>query len=369
MSEAKPILKILKIKKLEKKFTSVTDRPVGISGVFIHWGIYSVPAFSPHRKTIPKTGVYNGSEWYLGRLKNTFLYKYDTRDYHNANYGPFPDSESAIKRYYDFIAEFEEASINWDPVSIVSKIKETGAKYIIITAKHHDGVCLYPSEYGMYHTKRDYIGELSKATRAAGLEFGIYYSLMEWASPPIAPYSTGIKKVSAYINSVLIAQLKEVVTRYEPNILWADGHWHHSVSTWNTDKFLEWLFILRDQSSGNLIINDRWGKDFSEFLDTLPTSQRDMYLSRIYKTGEDRLLKAPCQASGFSVLWEHVNTISNSWGYAANQTPMDFKSKEEIQSLCSQVHAGGGRFTINVGLRPDGSFDPAEEKVLNEIKI
>ena len=359
MSEVKPILKI-KIKGVSKSIVG------GVSGVFIHWGIYSIPAFSPRRKRIPKTGVYNGSEWYLGRLKNPFLYKYETREYHNVKYGPYVDNESAIKGYYDLILEFEEANKEWDALTIVNKIKGTGAKYIIITAKHHDGICIYPSKYGMYHTERDYIGELCKATRAAGLEFGIYYSLMEWATLPRGSYSTGRKKVGEYINNVLMCQLKELVLRYEPDILWADGHWHHTVSTWNSDKFLEWLFILRDRPSEKLITNDRWGNDFFEFIYSLPSTQRNLYLSRIYKTGEDRLIKSVDMGD---ILWEHVNTISNSWGYASNQKPDDYKSKEEIESLCYQVHGGGGRFTLNVGLRPDGTFDPSEEKVLNEIRI
>ena len=161
----------------------------------LHWGIYSIPAFNPFRKT--KKGIYNGrfflfsffflsffptlfppffkklSEWYLQRLKNTFLYGKATQQYHKKNYGK--------KEYHLFLEDFEKATQvgynkqqgkrynnswltllfvclffqkEWRPEPWVELFKKCGAEYVIITAKHHDGVALYPSEVGTYSTSR-----------------------------------------------------------------------------------------------------------------------------------------------------------------------------------------------------------------------
>lgn len=331
------------------------------AGIFIHWGIYSIPAY------LPAGNPSNGSEWYLGRLMKPFLYKYDTQEYHSQKYGPFSSTKEMYARYYDFISEFETAAKDWNPKSWVDKIKKTGAEYLYITAKHHDGVSMYPSKFGMYHTNRDYIEELRVETIKAGLKFGVYYSLKEWT--PIGN-ARAENKVKSYVEGTVHPQLHEIVQRYTPDILWVDGDWDHSTATWESEKFLDWLFQNTD-----IITNERWGKDFLQFIGSLSPAKRALYSSRCYQTkqkppGTDRLM-APYgpfdNGPWFQGLWEHVNTISKSWGYASNQPDSAYKSVDAIKKLYTTINSTGGKFTINIGPKSDGSLDEKEEVVLDNL--
>lgn len=323
-------------------------------GVFIHWGIYSIPAFNPKRKTIKKSGIYNGSEWYIQRVKNTFLYGYDTLNYHTEQYGPFSNKQDIIKSYYNLIPDFEKKATSLDVKYLINIIKQSGAKYVYITAKHHDGVSLYPTNFGMYHTNRDYIDEIRKEAINSGLKFGIYYSLLEWT--PL--YTTGKKKIEKYVDETMFPQIYEIMEKYNPDVLWVDGDWNHTPEVFKTEQILDKLF----NKYPNLITNDRWGKNFWTWFKTLPDNKQKFYLTRIYKTGQDRLMKA-------NGLWEHVNTISNSWGYAKNQTDGDYKNVETLKKLYNDIVSNGGKFTLNIGPKPDGSLDPREEKSLNNFYI
>lgn len=146
-------------------------------GIFIHWGIYSVPAYAPVNEV---EGIYEKyAEHYYNRLlggNKLFL------DFHEKHYGK-------DFSYADFAPMFTAAYFN--PNEWADLFKEAGAKYVVLTSKHHDGFCLWPSAYSprwnstVTGPKRDLIGALSKATREAGLHFGLYYSLLEWVDEPI----------------------------------------------------------------------------------------------------------------------------------------------------------------------------------------
>nr|QBK93401.1 MAG: alpha-L-fucosidase [Pithovirus LCPAC404] len=307
-------------------------------GIFMHWGIYSIPAYNPERKV--KKLAYNGSEWYLARLKNTFLYKKKTVDYHAENY-PGVD-------YHDFLQQFEEEVEQFDSEKLMDIIEKTGAQYIVITTKHHDGVSLYPSKYGRYHTTRDLIGEIAESARKRGIVFGLYYSLMEWTPD----YSRGYKKVRHYITNVMIPQMKELVEKYKPRIFWTDGDWNHKPETWKTVEFLDWLF---EESSVRdfVTINDRWGKKNT-------VSDDPKYKDRMVRNMGDRYIPERKEEQP----WEHCTTVSQSWGYARNQKDTDYKTPRQLELLMGRVLKKGGRLLLNVGLRPDGTMDPKEQKAL-----
>src|SRR3989338_11482906 len=309
-------------------------------GVIIHWGIYSVPAFNPRRKNT-KTAIYNGSEWYQARLLDKRgMYRGYTIDYHKKNYNGLD--------YYDFIEKFETNAKSWDPKIWIDLIKKSGASYAILTVKHHDGVVLYPSTIPGKNTKRNYIKEFTDACRIAGLSVGLYYSLMEFTTER---YSKGKIKVQKYINNVLIPQLKEIVINFNPDILWTDGDWHHTMETWHSEKFLDWLFSVNPK----IIINDRWGKDFKSIRDS-------KYKKLAYCTGTDRLTDSK------ESKWEYVGTIGLSWGYDQFQLHSDYKTASEIKLLYNKLVTNGcGRFTLNIGPKSDGSLDPYEENVLKSL--
>jgi alpha-L-fucosidase len=145
----------------------------------------------------------------------------------------------------------------------------SGAKYIVPTSKHHDGFALWPSAHAStaYRRhwnaadagpKRDLIGEIAHAVRARGLKFGIYYSLYEWFHPSWRPYEEDA--VADYVGRHMLPQLKDVVQRYAPSLIFSDGEWELPSAAWRSEEFLAWLYN-HSPCRADVIVNDRWGKE------------------------------------------------------------------------------------------------------------
>ena len=135
-----------------------------------------------------------------------------------------------------------------------------GAQYVVLTSKHHEGFALWPSRYSWNWNAvdvgphRDVLGDLTAAVRRAGLRMGYYYSLYEWFNPQ---YHDDLR---GYIDGYMWPQLKELVTTYEPDVVWTDGEWDHPSDVWRSTDFLAWLYNespVRDR----VVVNDRWGKE------------------------------------------------------------------------------------------------------------
>ena len=189
-------------------------------GIFIHWGPYSVPAWAP-------AGTY--SEWYQYWLQNKTCFGNShpkptaVYDYHVKTYGE-------DFSYYRFGELFKAQ--DFDPEAWAKLFEQSGAKYIVLTSKHHDGFCLWPNQhankaYGRPWNsqdagpRRDLIGELKQAVEKTPVKFGLYYSLYEWFNPLWEDPT----KRERFVDEHFLPQIKELVTRYQPAILWADGDW------------------------------------------------------------------------------------------------------------------------------------------------
>ena len=195
-------------------------------GIFIHWGVYAVPAFS-------KVGEY--SEWYWHSLVEN---KAEYVNFHQKNYGPG-------FQYADFIPQFKAELFN--PEQWADVFERSGAKYIVLTSKHHEGWTLWPNEqankswgrpWNAAETgpMRDLLGDLSKAVRKTSVKMGIYYSLYEWYNPIFKT------NVDEYVDKHMIPQFKDVVTKYAPSVIFSDGEWDYPSSTWRSEELLSWLF-------------------------------------------------------------------------------------------------------------------------------
>ena len=149
-------------------------------GIFIHWGLYSVPAFAPPTGEL---GAIPDHEWFVS---NPYAEWY----YNSVNVGRGPTYEHHVKTYgadfkYERFADMWKAE-NWDPDRWAELFEEAGAKYVVAVSKHHDGFCLYPSRYTDYSSVdrgpcRNIIGELAEAVRKRGIRFGLYYSsIIDW---------------------------------------------------------------------------------------------------------------------------------------------------------------------------------------------
>eukprot|EP01116_Phalansterium_solitarium_P009581 TRINITY_DN237_c0_g1_i2.p1 TRINITY_DN237_c0_g1~~TRINITY_DN237_c0_g1_i2.p1 ORF type:complete len:310 (-),score=77.07 TRINITY_DN237_c0_g1_i2:70-999(-) len=203
-------------------------------GIFMHWGLYSVPAYG---------------EWYWNYL---MVNGSDTQKFHDKVYG-------ANFKYQDF-APMWKAEV-FDAQQWAALFKASGARWVTMTSKHHEGVALWHSRQAWnWNTvdnepHRDLLQELSSAVRAAGIKWGIYYSLFEWFHPDyIGP------NPEVYVNNTMLPQMYDIATTYQPDIFYVDGEWDHDSDFWQTRPFLAWLFN-ESPNKQNVVINDRWGNE------------------------------------------------------------------------------------------------------------
>lgn len=322
-------------------------------GIFIHWGVYSVPAYRPL-----ESGLYASyAEWYYARV-----YKNEQSGglaFHNSNYGP--DFE-----YRDFAPMFKAEL--WDPDAWAKMFKDAGAKYVVLTSKHHDGYCLWPtsSKYKQNWNSistgphRDLVGDLTKAVRAKGLKMGLYYSIIEWESTKTGRTESGyflpkdhIDKYkipdNEYVNNHLLPQLKELVKSYQPSLLFADGgEWDYDDKYWHTLEFLTWLYN-ESPVKDEIVVNDR-------FAHGMPGKHGDYYSSE-YKDA-DLDLQHP---------WEESRGIGGSYGYNRAENLDDYSSSENLIYELIDIISRGGNLLLNVGPDSDGRIPVIQQERLKDI--
>lgn len=276
-------------------------------GMFIHWGVYAVPAGEWQGQPIRGIG-----EWIMYNAKI-----------------PVTDYKSFAK---DFSAS------QYDPVAWAKLAKEAGMKYVVITAKHHDGFALYDSAVTDWDSinsgaQRDLIAPLAEAVRAEGLKFGLYYShSQDWVHPGGAKFGA-VKgwdpahdgNYDNYLKTIALPQVKEIVSRYKPAILW-----------WDTPKEMnkERVKPFKDYMSGypEIINNNRLGEGFAG--DT--------------KTPEQHIPPRGYPGERFEVCM----TMNDTWGYKKND--QNWKSVRQILRNLSDISSKGGNFLFNVGPTAEG---------------
>jgi len=323
-------------------------------GIFIHWGVYSVPAW---RKLEP--GLYASyAEWYYARVM--FNPKNGGKEFHNRNYGE--DFE-----YRDF-APFFKAEL-FDPGDWADLFKKSGAKYVVLTSKHHDGFCLWPTNSPYKKNwnsmdagpKRDLVGELSTAVKSSGLRMGLYYSLIEWETSQTHRIESGyflplpvIEKYqipeSDYVDDHVLPQLKDLVENYKPSLIFSDGgEWDGADEYWKTKEFLSWLYNDSPVKS-DIVVNDRFCKD-------MPGNHGD-YFSSEYKDMDESKLNHP---------WEESRGIGGSYGFNRAEGIDDYNTSEELIHELIDIVSRGGNLLLNVGPTADGRIPVIMQERLKEI--
>jgi len=290
-------------------------------GIFIHWGLYSVPAWGPK-------GSY--AEWYLNGLKSGD----STRlKYHEENYGKdFP--------YRDFNKLFKAEK--YKPEKWAALFKESGAKYVVLTSKHHDGFCLWPSkESNDYNSvngaaKRDLLGDLNSAVKNVGLKSGFYYSLYEWDHED---YPSDVPK---YVNDHMLPQFKDAVQRYKPSIIFSDGEWDRDSKEWRSEEYLAWLYN-DSNAPKDVVVNDRWGGE-TRF-------KHGGYYSTEYDPNSESMNEEFIRRG-----WEECRGIGKSFGYNRNEGLDDYNSSEELVRLLVDIVSRGGNLLLNIGPKADGTI-------------
>ncbi|NWH75303.1 FUCO2 fucosidase, partial [Piaya cayana] len=301
-------------------------------GVFIHWGVFSVPSF--------------GSEWfwwYWQKEKRAPYVKFM-----EANYAPGFSYEDFGPL---FTAEF------FDPNQWADVLKASGAKYVVLTSKHHEGFTLWGSKYSWNWNavevgpKRDLVAELATSIRnRTALRFGLYHSLFEWFNPLFLEDATSVFKTRKFPTSKSLPELYEIVINYQPEIIWSDGDGDAPDTYWNSTGFLAWLYNdspVRD----TVVTNDRWG------VGSICTHGGFYTCSDRYNPGH--LLPHK---------WENCMTIDkSSWGYRRNTQLDDYLTIEDLVKQLVETVSCGGNLLMNIGPTHDGRIAVISEERLRQM--
>ena len=293
-------------------------------GMFIHWGLYAVPA----------------GEWKGGKVQGI--------------------GEWIMENGHIPVSEYEQLAKQFNPVKFdaeqwVQIAKNAGMKYIVITSKHHDGFCLWNTKYTDYDVvdatpfKRDILGELAQECRKQGIRLCFYHSIMDWHHPdaqaPFYPKYNDTSKSNPnfdrYVEYYLKGQLKELVRNYGPlGIMWFDGEWIKDWTRENGWDMFEYCLSLQP----DIIVNNRVGNGRQGMRGL---SKSDEFAGD-YGTPEQEI-----PATGLPGLdWETCMTMNDTWGFKAYDE--NWKSSEDLIRKLVDIASKGGNFLLNVGPTPEG---------------
>ena len=338
-------------------------------GIFIHWGIFAVPAWAPLlppgetmldvlRRTPGELGArLPYAEWYANALR---VPGSPTAAHHRATYGDAP--------YEDFRTPFEEGLVDWDPDRWADLFARSGAGYVVLVTKHHDGYLLWPSTVPNphrpgWHAPRDVVGELAAAVRRRGMRFGTYYSVgldWTWEDLPIVEPADAlacIPRDPAYV-AYVDAHLRELVDRYEPSVVWSDIG---APPGFDLRAFL--VDYLRRVPDGT--INDRWvvppavlarpraraavNSAVRVVLPRLP----EMGPSSGHPLADFRTPEYSSPAAATNHKWEATRGMGAAFGINANEPDDRLIDPDELVRSLVDMVAKNGNLLLNVG--PDAT--------------
>jgi alpha-L-fucosidase len=321
-------------------------------GIFIHWGVYSVPAYRP----VGKERYASYAEWYQVDVMNK---PGKGKEFHDNTYG-------RNFAYRDFAPMFRAELFN--PQDWAKLFKNAGARYVVLTSKHHDGFALWPTKspynkgWNSVATgpRRDLVGDVTRAVRAEGLKMGLYFSILEWESPtpsreekPYLPKEVVQKyriPPDQYVGGHILPQLKELVTNYQPAIIFSDGAWDEPSDYWQSQAFLAWLYN-NAPNKDEVVVNDRWGKDAHQ-------KHGDYYTSE-YGSDNEKV--------GTGHPWEENQGIGGSYGFNRAENLEDYKTSGQLVHLLIDRVSRGGNLILNVGPAADGTIPVIMQERLLEI--
>lgn len=315
-------------------------------GIFIHWGLYSVPGWAPlvhpqHDFTSQdyiKNNPY--AEWYLNTMR---LDGSPTQAYHREHYGADYD-------YYNFAVIFDKEIRKWDPEIWAKIFRATGAKYVVLTTKHHDGFTLWPSSTpnpnlpaDRRHASRDIVGDLAMAVRNQGLRMGLYYSGgYDWTFLPgpireQADYER-VKPQSEAYGKYADAQVRELIARYRPDVLWNDIDYPKSGHP--LEIMAEYYDAVPDG-----VIDDRFGVKHSDFQ------------SPEYQTLDQISPKK----------WEECRGLGQSFGYNRAEGESETIAPDQLIYLLVDIVSKNGNLLLDVGPEADGTIPPVQMERLQAL--
>jgi alpha-L-fucosidase len=315
-------------------------------GIFIHWGLYSVPGWAPlvhpeHDFDSIDYITHNPyAEWYLNSMR---LEGSPTQAYHHEHYGANYD-------YYNFATVFDKDIQQWHPDTWAKIFNDAGAKYVVLTTKHHDGFTLWPSSTpnptlpaGRQHASRDIVGELTESVRKQGLRMGLYYSGgYDWTFVPgpirIKEDYQRVKPQSESYGKYVDAQVRELINRYHPAVLWNDIDYPKSGHPLKI--MAEYYNTVPDG-----VIDDRFGVKHSDF-----TSPEYQTLTKISSTK-----------------WEECRGLGRSFGYNRAEGEAETIAPDQLIYLLVDIVSKNGNLLLDVGPESDGTIPPVQMERLQAL--
>ena len=248
-------------------------------------------------------------------------------------------------KYEDFIPMWKAE--NWDPKQWAEIFKEAGAEYVVLTTKHHDGFCLFPSEYTHFNSvemgpKRNITGELTEAVRDAGIRMGLYYSgLIDWqyANDPIFEDDDlfGTASPTFAYADYSYNQMNELVDDYAPSVFWNDIGWPKQ-----SEEMMPYFLAHYYNKVPEGVVNDRFNDRYHDFL------------TKEYKSGSVNRKEK----------WEMCRGMGLSFGYNANEGDDKLISVPDLISLLVGTVANNGNLLLNIGPKADGTIPEEQVKRL-----
>jgi alpha-L-fucosidase len=317
-------------------------------GIFIHWGLYSVPGWAPlshpdhdfRNLDFIKNNPY--AEWYLNTMR---IPGSPTQAYQREHYG-------ANFSYYDFAPIFNRESKKWKPEEWAKVFHDAGARYVVLTTKHHEGFTLWPSTtvnpnpsipQNERHAERDIVGELTAAVRQQGMKMGLYYSGgYDWTfnSGPIetsADYESVKPETKAY-GDYAFDQIHELIDRYHPAVLWNDIDWPKTGRPMQVEA--DYYNAVPDG-----VIDDRFGIKHADFIS--PEYQK---LDKI----------SPKK-------WEECRGLGRSFGYNRAEGEAETIAPADLIALLVDIVSKNGNLLLDVGPEADGTIAPVQMERLQAL--
>ena len=324
-------------------------------GIFIHWGLYSVPGWAqgtktPFEETLEKNNAEEWfaqnpyAEWYLNSLR---IENSSTREFHNQTYGE-------DFSYYDFVPEFNQAVQSWDPKAWASLFSDVGAQYVVLTTKHHDGFLLWPSDTPNpqregYFASRDLVGELTEAVKNEGMKMGLYYSSgLDWTfnEKVIRTFTdlfTAVPQQPEYAEYI-DTHWRELMERYDPWVLWADI---------GSPQAFDAVSLIADyyNTKPEGVVNNRHKFQLPD--SNSPPVHHD------FTTPEYQVLDSIAPKK-----WETCRGIGLSFGYNQTEDVDEFLSVDELVDSFVDIVSKNGNLLLNVGPKADGTIPEGQRERL-----
>jgi len=318
-------------------------------GFFVHWGLYSVPAWAvQHGKGvhIPTEDAYawhQYAEWYGNTVR---IAGSPTWERHQRLYGPGTSYEDLADRW---------TADAFDADAFVGELVDAGARYVVPTTKHHEGFCLWDTATTRFNAaargpRRDLISEFHDATRRAGARFGVYYSgALDWHVSDFPPIESDTdlfrhRRNDAHFARYSAAQLEELVERFSPDLLWNDIDWPDGGK--GSEEFGVAALLARYfDAVPDGVVNDRWGVPYHGFL------------TREY-TNVDESQAHP---------WESTRGLGYSFGYNSAEDASQTLSGPDLIRMLVDVVSKNGNLLINVGPDASGRIPELQRNTMREL--